>query len=147
MSCCHHGLVRAERTDASAGRCGGVSARLGFADLEPGDGFGGCAGDLGEQLLARSHAEGVVGGFDGDGAAGVDHADVDALSGNDYRPATADSPVDPHRFTYIDGWYNTRRIQKELGYLSPDEYETAWHTTQAEQPETAIVTPTPAGAR
>ena len=50
-------------------------------------------------------------------------------------------------FTYIDGWYNTRRILKELGYLSPDEYETAWHTTQAEQPETAIVTPTPAGAR
>src|ERR671920_120472 len=26
-------------------------------------------------------------------------------------------------FAYIDGWYNTRRIQRELGYLSPDEYE------------------------
>ena len=43
-------------------------------------------------------------------------------------------------FAYIDGWYNTRRIQKELGYLSPDEYETAWHTHQAQQTEAAIVT-------
>jgi hypothetical protein len=25
-------------------------------------------------------------------------------------------------FQYIDTWYNTRRIQRELGYLSPDEY-------------------------
>jgi transposase InsO family protein len=50
-------------------------------------------------------------------------------------------------FAYIDSWYNTRRIQKELGYLSPDEYETAWHAAQADQPEPAIVTPTPAGAR
>ena len=24
---------------------------------------------------------------------------------------------------YIDGWYNPRRIQRELGWLSPDEYE------------------------
>jgi putative transposase len=28
-------------------------------------------------------------------------------------------------FNYIDGFYNTRRIQKNLGYLSPDEYEAA----------------------
>ena len=49
-------------------------------------------------------------------------------------------------FAYIDGWYNTRRIQRELGYLSPDEYETAWHTTQAHN-ETAIVAPEPTGAR
>lgn len=26
-------------------------------------------------------------------------------------------------FAYIDGWYNTQRIQKKLGWLSPDEYE------------------------
>ncbi|MFI5490400.1 IS3 family transposase [Micromonospora echinaurantiaca] len=26
-------------------------------------------------------------------------------------------------FTYIDGWYNTHRIQKDLGWRSPDEYE------------------------
>jgi transposase InsO family protein len=53
-------------------------------------------------------------------------------------------------FAYIDGWYNTRRIQKELGYLSPDEYETAWLTGQAHQadhPSPATVTPTPTGAR
>jgi putative transposase len=49
-------------------------------------------------------------------------------------------------FAYIDGWYNTRRIQKELGYLSPDEYETTWHT-QADQGNPAILTPTPTGAR
>ncbi|MFF3855551.1 IS3 family transposase [Micromonospora sp. NPDC002575] len=34
-------------------------------------------------------------------------------------------------FTYIDGWYNTRRIQRELGYLRPNEYETAWHPRDA----------------
>jgi putative transposase len=50
-------------------------------------------------------------------------------------------------FTYIDGWYNTRRLQKELGYRSPDEYETAWHTTQTPQPPTVIVQPEPTGAR
>ncbi|WP_425558078.1 IS3 family transposase [Cryptosporangium japonicum] len=27
-------------------------------------------------------------------------------------------------FAYIDGWYNTHRIQRRLGYLSPDEYQT-----------------------
>lgn len=32
---------------------------------------------------------------------------------------------------YIDGWYNPRRIQRELGWLSPDEYEEAYHTTQS----------------
>ncbi len=35
-------------------------------------------------------------------------------------------------FAYIDGWYNPHRIQKDLGWLSPDEYEAAWyaHTRQ-----------------
>ena len=34
-------------------------------------------------------------------------------------------------FEYIDGWYNAVRIQKRLGWQSPDEYEAAWynHTT------------------
>ena len=50
-------------------------------------------------------------------------------------------------FAYIDGWYNTRRIQRELGYLSPDEYETAWHATQGSRPDPATITPAPAGAR
>ncbi|WP_425455239.1 IS3 family transposase [Allorhizocola rhizosphaerae] len=31
-------------------------------------------------------------------------------------------------FAYVDGWYNRQLIQKELGWLSPDEYETAWYT-------------------
>jgi len=44
-------------------------------------------------------------------------------------------------FAYIDGWYNTHRIQKELGYLSPDDYETAWQRRQATQPEPESVTP------
>ena len=46
-------------------------------------------------------------------------------------------------FEYIDGWYNTRRIQKELGYLSPDEYETAWHT----QTKPDNLTPAPTRGR
>ncbi len=35
-------------------------------------------------------------------------------------------------FAYIDGWYNTERIQARLGWRSPDEYETAWHASQTE---------------
>ncbi|MFE9789807.1 hypothetical protein ACFYO7_30980 [Nocardia salmonicida] len=30
-------------------------------------------------------------------------------------------------FAYIDGWYNTQRIQKKLGWRSPDEYEAIYH--------------------
>lgn len=30
-------------------------------------------------------------------------------------------------FAYIDGWYNTQRIQKKLGWRSPDEFETSYH--------------------
>ncbi len=33
-------------------------------------------------------------------------------------------------FAYIDGWYNTERIQARLGWRSPDEYETAWHDSR-----------------
>ncbi|RAS59220.1 transposase InsO family protein [Lentzea atacamensis] len=47
-------------------------------------------------------------------------------------------------FSYIDGWYNTQRIQKELGWLSPDEYEAAWH---ADQLEPSIIPASPTGAR
>jgi putative transposase len=31
-------------------------------------------------------------------------------------------------FQYIDGFYNTTRIQKGLGWRSPDEFEAAHHT-------------------
>ena len=47
-------------------------------------------------------------------------------------------------FAYIDGWYNTERIQKDLGWQSPDEYEAAWH---ARQTDPATVEPEPAGQR
>ncbi|MBB5825796.1 DDE-type integrase/transposase/recombinase [Micromonospora carbonacea] len=50
-------------------------------------------------------------------------------------------------FGYIDGWHNTRRIQRDLGWRSTDEYETAWHTHQARQDQTAIVQPEPTGTR
>ena len=33
-------------------------------------------------------------------------------------------------FAYIDGWYNTERIQARLGWRSPDEYEAAWRAGQ-----------------
>jgi transposase InsO family protein len=35
-------------------------------------------------------------------------------------------------FGYIDGWYNTERIQARLGWRSPDDYEAAWHANHAE---------------
>ena len=50
-------------------------------------------------------------------------------------------------FAYIDGWYNTRRIQKDLGYLSPTEYEAAWRSTHTDQPEPVTVEPEPTGTR
>jgi putative transposase len=34
-------------------------------------------------------------------------------------------------FRYIDGWYNPHRIQRELGWLSPDEYEEAYYHRQS----------------
>jgi transposase InsO family protein len=44
-------------------------------------------------------------------------------------------------FAYIDGWYNTERIQTRLGWLSPDEYEAAWLARQA-VPDDQPATPT-----
>ncbi|CCH29435.1 hypothetical protein BN6_21130 [Saccharothrix espanaensis DSM 44229] len=41
----------------------------------------------------------------------------------------------------IDGFYNTERIQKDLAWLSPDEYEAAWHAAQT-QPDTIPAAPT-----
>jgi hypothetical protein len=52
-------------------------------DLEPGDGFGGGPGDLGDHAVVVVDAPGGVGGFDGQGPSGVDDADVNALLGND----------------------------------------------------------------
>lgn len=38
-------------------------------------------------------------------------------------------------FAYIDGWYNRERIQKDLGWLSPDEYEAAWYAKNIDTPD------------
>ena len=45
-------------------------------------------------------------------------------------------------FRYIDGWYNPHRIQRELGWLSPDEYEEAYYTS-----ESSDTLASPTGAR
>jgi transposase InsO family protein len=45
-------------------------------------------------------------------------------------------------FAYIDGWYNTRRIQKGLDDRSPDEYEAAWYATAEQAPGAAELTTT-----
>jgi transposase InsO family protein len=50
-------------------------------------------------------------------------------------------------FTYIDGWYNSQRIQARQGAVSPDEYEAAWHIIQAARHHPATVHPEPTGAR
>lgn len=49
-------------------------------------------------------------------------------------------------FVFIDGWYNPRRIQRRLGYLSPDEYETVWRQATIDQEDSTRTTPAPAGA-
>jgi putative transposase len=35
--------------------------------------------------------------------------------------------AEPDLVRLIDGWYKPRRIQRELGWLSPDEYEEAYY--------------------
>ncbi|MFG2693064.1 transposase [Kitasatospora sp. NPDC048407] len=46
-------------------------------------------------------------------------------------------------FAYIDGWYNTRRIQKRLAWLSPDEYEAKYYADQATAEPVTVDPPTP----
>ncbi|WP_157740274.1 hypothetical protein [Micromonospora auratinigra] len=53
--------------------------------------------DLGDQLVAVVDAEGGVGDFGGEGAAGVGDADVDALTGNDQGSSAADAAFDLER--------------------------------------------------
>jgi putative transposase len=50
-------------------------------------------------------------------------------------------------FAYLAGWHNTERIQKDLGWLSPDEHEAARHARQSTQAKTATRQPAPAGDR
>jgi len=48
---------------------------------------------------------------------------------------------------YIDGWYNPHRIQKGLGWRSPDEYEAAYHATLPTQPGASSMQTGPLGAK
>jgi putative transposase len=57
-------------------------------------------------------------------------------------------------FAYIDGWYNTERIQARLGWRSPDEYEHEYETASRndhavldDQPTAGRIGPEPAPAR
>jgi putative transposase len=49
---------------------------------------------------------------------------------------TSQGQAETALFDYIDGWYNPRRIQKKLGWQSPDEYEAAyWNAQLGKRPE------------
>jgi transposase InsO family protein len=50
-------------------------------------------------------------------------------------------------FAYIDGWYNTERIQNRLGWRSPGEYEAPWHVRHDDHPAAPAAGPDPAAAR
>jgi hypothetical protein len=107
--------------------------RFGFADLEPGDRLGG-GGDLGEQLVAVIDAEGVIGGLDGDGAAGVADADVDALPGDDESAPAADPPL--HPTTHIRDKIKTRVAETLPGgtpNLAYDENTARGYLEQAQK--------------
>lgn len=56
---------------------------------------------------------------------------------------TTRTDADLALFAYIDGWYNTRRIRKRLGWFSPDEYETKYYADQATAEPAAIDHPHP----
>lgn len=47
-------------------------------------------------------------------------------------------------FEYIDGFYNSRRIQKRLGYLSPIEFEEKYYADQATAEQANLNTHQPA---
>jgi putative transposase len=40
---------------------------------------------------------------------------------------------------YIDGWHNPHRIQRELGWPSPDEYEEAYYTAHPRQTSRNVI--------
>jgi transposase InsO family protein len=50
-------------------------------------------------------------------------------------------------FRYIDGWYNPHRIQRRLGWRSPEEYEAAYHAQLAAQPASSTIHSDPSAAR
>jgi putative transposase len=48
---------------------------------------------------------------------------------------------------YIDGWYDPHRIQRRLGWRSPDEYEAAYHAELVAQAVSPTIQSDPMGAR
>jgi len=50
-------------------------------------------------------------------------------------------------FTHIDTWHNTRRIQKELGYLALTSTKPSGTSTKATTASQIMVAPAPAGSR
>jgi hypothetical protein len=50
-------------------------------------------------------------------------------------------------FAYVDGWYNRERIQKDLGWLSPDEYEAAWYAKAIDPNDPTTICPELAPSR
>ncbi|WP_408995220.1 IS3 family transposase, partial [Streptomyces scabiei] len=46
-------------------------------------------------------------------------------------------------FEYIDGFYNSRRIQERLGFLSPIEFEEKYYAEQATAEPTNLNTRQP----
>ena len=63
------------------------------------------------------------------------------------RRSAAGSPKPHALFAYIDGWSNRERIQKELGWLSPDEYEAAWYAKNFDEPGPAMLQTQPTPTR
>jgi putative transposase len=55
--------------------------------------------------------------------------------------------ADLELFRYIDGWYNPHRIQRALGWRSPDEYEAAYHAQLPSHPASSTIQTDPTGAR
>ncbi|WP_103533736.1 IS3 family transposase [Streptomyces sp. SM11] len=47
-------------------------------------------------------------------------------------------------FEYVDGFYNSRRIQKRLGYLSPIEFEEKHYDNRATAEQSNLNTHQPA---
>ncbi|MFE9812727.1 IS3 family transposase [Streptomyces sp. NPDC005548] len=47
------------------------------------------------------------------------------------RTFTTRAEVNLALFEYVDGFYNSRRIQERLGFLSPIEFEEKYYAEQA----------------
>jgi hypothetical protein len=75
--------------------------------------------DEGAALVAD--ADRPVGRLHGQGPAGVDHADVDALSGHDQGAAAGHAPLDPDRLGRRDRWRPGRAGIADAGCLGRGE--------------------------